>query len=82
MGITEQYSILTDLPLVADPEAARHGRHKIVFDRGVPSRFAVIPRFGTADEVRWFEAEPCYIYHVVNAFESGSTITMDVCRLR
>jgi carotenoid cleavage dioxygenase len=81
MAITEHYSILMDLPLVADPEAAKHGRHKIVFDRGMPSRFAVIPRFGTADQVRWFEAEPCYIYHVVNAFESGRTITMDVCRV-
>lgn len=85
MAITERYSILMDLPLVADPEAARHGRHKIVFDREMPSRFAVIPRFGTADQVRWFEAEPCYIYHVVNAHEvvtaSGTKIVMDVCRV-
>ena len=25
-------------------------------------------------DVRWFEAAPCYIYHVVNAFEEGATI--------
>jgi carotenoid cleavage dioxygenase len=85
MAITEHHSILMDLPLVADPEAAEHGRHKIVFDRGMPARFAVLPRFGTADQVRWFEAEPCYIYHVVNAFEdvtpAGRKIVMDVCRV-
>ncbi len=79
MAITENYSILMDLPLVQDAEAARHGRHKIVFDRGTPARFAVLPRRGT--DVRWFTAEPCYIYHVVNAWESGTTIVMDVCRV-
>jgi carotenoid cleavage dioxygenase len=81
MAITEHYSILMDLPLTQDPAAARQGRHKIVFDRGTPSRFAVIPRRGQARDVRWFEAEPCYIYHVVNAWEQGSTIVMDVCRV-
>jgi carotenoid cleavage dioxygenase-like enzyme len=79
MAITENYSVLMDLPLVQDAAAARQGRYKIVFDRETPSRFAVIPRRGT--EVRWFEAAPCYIYHVVNAWEDGHTIVMDVCRV-
>ena len=79
MAITEHYSILMDLPLVQDDDAARQGRYKITFDRETPSRFAVIPRRGT--EVRWFEAAPCYIYHVVNAWEDSATIVLDVCRV-
>ncbi len=81
MGITEHYSILMDLPLVQDAAAARQGRHKIVFDRATPARFGVIPRRGAAHEIRWFEAAPCYIYHVVNAWEEGRRIVMDVCRV-
>ncbi|ODU02516.1 MAG: 9-cis-epoxycarotenoid dioxygenase [Pseudonocardia sp. SCN 72-86] len=81
MAITENFSILMDLPLTQDPAAAREGRYKIGFDRSTPSRFAVIPRRGASSEVRWFEAEPCYIYHVVNAWEEGRTIVMDVCRV-
>ncbi len=79
MAITANWSILMDLPLVQDTVAARQGRHKITFDRTTPTRFAVIPRRGT--EVRWFTAEPCYIYHVVNAWEDGQTIVLDVCRV-
>ena len=79
MAITENWSVLLDLPLAADPEAARHGRHKIVFDRSTPARFAVLPRRGA--QVWWFTAEPCYIYHVVAAWEDGQTIVMDVCRV-
>ncbi len=80
MAITERYSVLMDLPLYAEPEAAKAGRHKLFFDRELPARFAVIPRYGT--EVRWFEAAPCYIYHVVNAWEEGDEIVMDVCRVK
>jgi carotenoid cleavage dioxygenase-like enzyme len=79
MAITANWSILMDLPLVQDQNALRQGRHKITFDATMPTRFAVLPRRGT--EVRWFTAEPCYIYHVVNAWEDGQTIVLDVCRV-
>ena len=45
------------------------GRHKLRFFGDRPARFAVIPRDGTERDVRWFEAEPCFIYHVVNAWD-------------
>lgn len=79
MGITENYAILMDLPLYQDLDAAREGRYKLTFNRDLPSRFGVIPRRGT--QIRWFEAKPCYIYHVVNSWEEGDEIVMDVCRV-
>ncbi|OZM70143.1 9-cis-epoxycarotenoid dioxygenase [Amycolatopsis antarctica] len=81
MAITEKYAVLMDLPLLPDAEAARRGRHKIVFDRSMPARFGVLPRYGTGDQVRWFEADSCYIYHVVNAWDEGDEVVMDVCRV-
>jgi carotenoid cleavage dioxygenase-like enzyme len=81
MAATEHYSILMDLPLVNDPVAARQGRHKIVFQQDQPARFGVIPRHGRGDEIRWFEADPCYVYHSVNAWEDGDHIVLDVCRV-
>lgn len=81
MAITENYSILLDLPLVNDQEAMRAGRHKIVFRRDMPSRFGVIPRFGPSDSIRWFEGSPCYMYHTVNAWEEGDEIVLDTCRV-
>lgn len=79
MAITENHAILMDLPLYQDLDAARLGRYKLTFDRDLPSRFGVIPRRG--HEVRWFEAKPCYIYHVVNAWEENEEIVLDVCRV-
>ena len=82
MAASEHYSILMDLPLIADPAAAAAGRHRIVFDRELPARFALIPRYGGAEEVRWFEAAPCYIYHSINAWEEGDEVILDVCRVK
>jgi carotenoid cleavage dioxygenase-like enzyme len=81
MAATEHYSVLMDLPLINDPAAAREGRHKIVFQPDLAARFGVIPRHGRAQEIRWFEAEPCYVYHSVNAWEDGDEIVLDVCRV-
>jgi carotenoid cleavage dioxygenase len=81
MAITEHYAILMDLPLIQNEEARRAGRYKLTFDSSLPSRFGVIPRRGAPGDIRWFEAKPCYIYHVVNAWEEGDEIVLDVCRV-
>jgi len=75
MAVTEHYSILHDLPLFHDAEALAAGRHKLRFHAELPARFGVIPRHGGAP-VRWFEASPTYLYHVVNAWEEGDEIVM------
>jgi carotenoid cleavage dioxygenase len=82
MAITEHYAVLMDLPLVQDLAAAKQGRHKLHFDRSMPSRFGVLPRYGNGSQIRWFEASPCYIYHVVNAWEQGEEVVLDVCRVQ
>jgi carotenoid cleavage dioxygenase-like enzyme len=85
MAVTEHYSIVHDLPLFHDEEAMKLGRHKIEFHPELPTRFGVIPRFGRSDEVRWFSFTPCFLYHVVNAWEEKDAaghdwITMVACR--
>ena len=80
MAITEHYSILHDLPVLNDEGAYRAGRHKISFDAELPARFGVIPRYGAADSIRWFEFSPCFLYHVVNSWEEGEEIVMVACR--
>ncbi|MDN5766167.1 MAG: carotenoid oxygenase family protein [Humibacillus sp.] len=82
MAITKNYTVLMDLPLVQDQEARKNGKYRILYDKSLASRFAVIPRYGDGSTVRWFEAKPCYIYHVINSWESGDRIIMDVCRVK
>ncbi|MGV3569645.1 MAG: carotenoid oxygenase family protein [Ramlibacter sp.] len=76
MAVTEHYTILHDFPLRPDPDALAAGRYKVRFHADKPSRFAILPRYGSADEIRWFEAKPAYMLHVVNAWEEGTEIVM------
>jgi len=81
MGVTSNYSILHDLPYFQDVDVLRkHGKRTVKFHPDIPARFGVIPRRGSADAIRWFEAKPCYILHVVNCWEEGDEIVMIGCR--
>lgn len=77
MAFTENYAILNDLPMFWDPAGLEHGIHAPRFFRDIPSRFAVIPRRGQTSEIKWFEADPTYVLHFVNAYEDGDEIVMD-----
>ncbi|CAN3130332.1 carotenoid oxygenase family protein [Mycobacterium sp. smrl_JER01] len=45
-----------------------------------PARVGVMPREGGNRDVRWFEVEPCYVFHPMNAFDDGDTVVLDVVR--
>ncbi len=78
--ITENHSIVHDLPFFHDVELLRRHRRRIArFHRDIPPRFGVLPRRGGSDSVRWFEFEPGYVLHMVNAWEEGDWIVMDGC---
>ena len=81
IGVSENYSILHDFPLIFDPKklqatGMRHPRYR----PDIPTRFGVIPRFGTKDQVRWFDCKPCYMLHVVNCYEDGDELVQIGCR--
>ncbi|TPG34961.1 carotenoid oxygenase family protein [Mycolicibacterium hodleri] len=45
-----------------------------------PARIGVMPREGGNADVRWFDVEPCYVFHPMNAYDDGDTIVLDVVR--
>jgi carotenoid cleavage dioxygenase len=76
MAVTEHYTILHDFPMLLDEAARAAGRYKVYFEPSMPTRFGVLPRYGQPGEIRWFEAAPTYLLHVVNAWEEGDEIVM------
>src|ERR1700733_4164994 len=49
-----------------------------------PARIGVMPREGGNKDVRWFEIEPCYVYHPLNAYseirDGDEVLVLDVVR--
>ena len=77
MAFTKNYSIIADLPLFWDADILAKGRHAARFHRDIPTRFAIVPRYGQPEDIRWFEAEPTYVLHWMNAWEEGDEIVLD-----
>ena len=76
MAFTKNYSIFNDLPLFWDTEMLKQGVHATRM-HDLPSRFAVIPRYGTEKDIKWFEAEPTFVLHWNNAYEDGDEIILE-----
>ncbi len=77
MAFTTHYAILNDFPLFWDEALLPQGIHAARFHPEMKSRFAIIPRLGTADQIQWFEAAPTYVLHFLNAWEEGDEVVLD-----
>lgn len=80
-AITENYTILMDLPLTFRPERIQRGEPSFMFESNTPSRFGILPRHGDNSNIRWFEAPACYIFHTLNAYEEADEIVLIACRM-
>ncbi len=80
-AITENYVLFLDLPMLWDMEKLKQSGIPVSYDESYGARIGVMPRAGKSGDVRWFEVDPCYIYHTMNAFEHGSEIIFHAPRM-
>lgn len=76
-NVTENYVIFMDLPLVFSLEGPSPG---FGWRPECGARLGVMPRTGTNADVKWYEMDPCFVFHSVNAYEEGESIVLHVCR--
>ena len=79
-NITRNNVIFMDLPAVFKMELAMSGEMPIRWDDDYPARLGVMPRHGTDAQVKWYDINPCYVFHPLNSYEDGDTIVLDVAR--
>jgi len=76
-GFTEDYAVFRVVPITSDWERLERRMPHFGFDRKRPIHLGVLPRKGSAEDMRWFSAENCFASHVVNAFNVGSKVYFD-----
>jgi carotenoid cleavage dioxygenase len=81
MSLTESYAVIYDLPVTFNLDAAMGGSSfPYRWDPDYQARVGLLPREGSADDVRWFDVEPCYVFHPMNAYDDGDRVVIDVVR--
>ena len=79
--ITQSKAVFMDLPVIFDMEERAKGGLGIRHDDDYGARFGVMPRDGSSEDVQWFEIDPCYIYHTLNAYDDGDEVVLEGCRM-
>jgi len=75
--ITRDHAIFMDLPVVINPSKPEA---PVGWDDDYGARIGILPRMGTNADIRWFEVDPCYVFHPLNAFVDGDKVICDVSR--
>ncbi|MFF8917207.1 carotenoid oxygenase family protein [Streptomyces sp. NPDC015032] len=79
MALTRNYAVILDLSAgvsMSDNQARK--TYPAVWDETRGARIGLLPRNGS--DVSWFDVEPCFVYHTLNAYEDGDQVVIDVVR--
>lgn len=77
-AVTRDYVIFPIVPIVSSLERARQNLPVFGWDSTKEVYLGVLPRRGDARDVRWFKGPNQFASHVMNAFNEGSKIYVDI----
>ncbi|KAI3935755.1 hypothetical protein MKX01_032939 [Papaver californicum] len=82
LGITQRYNVIMDMPLTLSINRLIKAGPLIKYDKEGYARIGVMPRYGDADSVQWFQIKPHCTFHIINCFEDGNEVVVRGCRAR
>ncbi len=82
--VTDEHVVFFDLPAVFELESLLGGGVPIRWDADLPARIGVLPRDLSLDAPVWFELEPFYVFHFLDAATlhgaDGTRVVVHGCR--
>lgn len=76
-AVTDNWVAIPVMPVVVEEERLKAGGATYWWRPEHGNHIAVFRRDGAGD-VRWFQTDPSYAFHVINAFERGDDIIIDL----
>lgn len=79
-AITERYAVFPLFPTLVNMERLKAGGVHWIHEQDEDCWLGVMPRYGNPSQMRWFKGpKGASAYHMVNAFEQGDTVHVDIC---
>jgi len=76
--VTKEHVVFPIFPLTGSMERAMQGQPPFAWEPDKGTHIGVMPRNGSAADVRWFETDPCFVFHPMNAYSEGNTLRAHV----
>lgn len=77
-ALTATRAVFMDLPIVFDMLRGLRGAMPFVWKPSYGARLGVVSRGDASRGVQWIDIDPCYVFHVANAYDDGDRIVLDV----
>lgn len=77
-AVTANHAVFPVQPLTASRARLRAGGPAFAWEAERECALGVLPRTAPVDELAWWSLPPCYVYHVMNAWEEGHCLRIDV----
>uniref|UniRef100_A0A0E0LUB6 Uncharacterized protein n=1 Tax=Oryza punctata TaxID=4537 RepID=A0A0E0LUB6_ORYPU len=71
-----KHNIIMDMPLTMNLSRILQGAPFLDYEAQSYARIGVMPRYGGADSVIWFDVEPFCTFHLVNCFEEHDEVVV------
>ena len=75
---TSEHVIFPIFPVTGSLERLAQGGPAFAWEPDKGTHIGVMRRDGSASEMRWFETDPCFVYHPMNAYTEGNRIIAHV----
>lgn len=75
---TTEHVVFPIFPVTASLERAMGGGPPLAWEPSRGTHVGVMSRQGSVAEMRWFETDPCYVFHPVNAYTEDGRIVAHV----
>ncbi|MCD7458497.1 hypothetical protein HAX54_038384 [Datura stramonium] len=82
IGVTQRYNVIMNFPLTIDISRLVLGGQLMRFEKDGYARIGIMPRYGDANSIKWFEVDPCCVFHIINCFEHNDEVVVRACRAR
>jgi carotenoid cleavage dioxygenase-like enzyme len=77
-AVTKGHVVFPVMPLTASEARLRAGRPVYAWEPSYGTRVGVMPRGGSVADMQWWSAPPCYVFHVMNAWDADGRLFIDV----
>jgi len=78
-AITDTHLIVPFFPLITDMKTIKAGGPYYQWHPDRQCHVAIVPRRGSPDQIRWFSGPSCSAGHMMNAFNEGDFLHLDLC---
>jgi len=78
-GVSQTHVVFPFYPLITDVDVIKQGGPFYQWQEDQPTMFAVLPRGGTAEDIRWFKGPALSAGHVMNTVTEGTKVHFDTC---